>query len=61
MVWPGENPMFAACDNATHYVSGYNADEFDSSFCGDDGWSGWDDDDPAWAEYLDYTVCLRRR
>jgi serine/threonine protein kinase len=61
MVWPGENPTFAAdCDSATHYVTGYDPDEFNSSFCGSDGWSGWDDDDPAWAEYLNYTVCLRR-
>jgi serine/threonine protein kinase len=59
MVWPGENPVFADCANATHYVSGYNADEFDPPFCGDDGWSGWNEDDPAWAEHLNYTVCLR--
>ncbi|WP_459709789.1 serine/threonine-protein kinase [Actinophytocola sp. KF-1] len=52
------NPMFADCDNATHYVSGFDPDTFDPSFCGTDGWHGWEDRG-AWGEYLNYTICLR--
>lgn len=52
------DPTFTDCANATHYVSGYNSDTFDPAFCGADAWHGWEDDGP-WAEYLNYTICLR--
>lgn len=54
------DPLFSNCDNATHYVSGYDPDTFDPDFCGSDGWNGWDDNN-GWGEYLNYTVCLRHR
>lgn len=54
------NPLFSNCDNATHYVSGYDPDTFDPNFCGSDGWNGWEDNGD-WGEYLNYTVCLRHR
>ncbi|MBB4910851.1 hypothetical protein [Actinophytocola algeriensis] len=52
------DPVFTDCENATHIVSGYDSDTFDPSFCGSDGWHGWDDPG-AWGGYLDYTICLR--
>ena len=54
------DPVFADCDNATHYVSGYDPDTFDPSFCGADAWHGWEDNG-SWGEYLNYTICLRHR
>ncbi|MFI7678514.1 protein kinase [Actinophytocola sp. NPDC049390] len=54
------DPTFTDCDNATHYVSGYDSDTFDPSLCGSDGWHGWEDNG-AWGEYLNYTICIRRR
>ncbi|HEY3464772.1 MAG TPA: serine/threonine-protein kinase [Amycolatopsis sp.] len=56
----GHSLTFSSCASANFVVTGYTHDRYDPAFCGRDGSYGWHDT-AGWGEYLDYTVCLRRR